>query len=220
MIEAARFNVLPLDIRSGERFNSDIAGRPVLVRGTSQTLYHGMKRLGENTVLNLKNKSHTITAQLEVPDSGANGVIIAQGGSSGGWSLYAKDGQLVYCYNLLGVTRSMVRGNRPIPEGAHEVRAQFAYDGGGTGKGATITLVVDGDRVGAGYLESTIPFTFSLDETMDVGLETGSPVSDEYGPSNNRFSGTVKWVKLDVDSAESDEHIDVEHRLHAAMVRQ
>ena len=122
LIQAARFNVLPLDIRSGERFNPDIAGRPQLLTGTTQTLYGGMKRLNENAVLATKNKSHTITAEIEVSETGANGVVMAQGGTTGGWSLFAKDGILKYCYNVLGIESYTVAADTPLPAGTQEVR--------------------------------------------------------------------------------------------------
>jgi len=138
----------------------------------------------------------------------------------GGWSLYAKDGQLTYCYNLLGIRSYFIRGERVIAAGSHEVRAEFAYDGGGVGKGGTMTLLVDGTRVGEGRIDRTIPYQYSFDETMDVGLETGSPVSSDYGADGNAFSGAVNWVKLEIDVAAPETHIDAAHRVHAAMVRQ
>jgi hypothetical protein len=115
LIEAVKYGVLPLDDRVGERLNPDLAGRPVLIKGNSQLLFGGMGRLSESSVVSIKNKSHAVTAEVVVPDSGAEGVIIAQGGSIGGWSLYAKDGKPKYCYNLLGVQRFYVEGDRPIP---------------------------------------------------------------------------------------------------------
>ena len=146
LLEAGKYNVFPLDDRVYERFNADIAGRPQLIRGNSQLLFGGMGRLTENSILVIKNKSHAVTAQLDVPEAGAGGVIIAQGGSFGGWSLYAKDGRPTYCYNLLGLQRFKIEGDRAIPPGEHQVRMEFAYDGGGLGKGGTATLYIDGDR--------------------------------------------------------------------------
>ena len=141
LIEAIKYNVLPLDDRVAERLNPDLAGRPVLIKGNSQLLFGGMGRLSESSVVNIKNKSHAVTAELVVPESGAEGVIIAQGGSIGGWSLYAKDGKPKYCYNLLGVQRFYVEGDRAIPAGQHQVRMEFAYDGGGLGKGGEVSPV-------------------------------------------------------------------------------
>ena len=135
LIEAARYNVLPLDDRRAERFNPDLAGRPQLVRGKSQLLFGGMGRLSENSILALKNKSHAVTAQIMVPDGGARGVIIAQGGAFGGWVLYLHEGRPAYCYNLFGLQQFKVYGEDPVPAGEHQVRMEFAYDGGGLGKG-------------------------------------------------------------------------------------
>ncbi len=126
LIEAVKYNVLPLDDRRIERFNSDIAGRPVLVKGKTQLLYGGMIRLSENSVLNLKNKSHSVTAEVDVPDGGASGVIIAQGGAFAGWSLYLHQGKPKYCHNLAGLMRFYVEGTEPVPAGnppgAHGIR--------------------------------------------------------------------------------------------------
>ena len=169
LIEATKYNVLPLDDRRVERFNADLAGRPQLIRGTRQLLFGGMGRLTENSVVVLKNKSHAVTAQIVVPDGGAEGVIVAQGGAFGGWSLYLKDGRPAYCYNLFGLQRFKVRGETPVSPGEHQVRMEFAYDGGGLGKGGTATLYVDGAQVGDGRIDATVPMLFSGDETTDVG---------------------------------------------------
>jgi arylsulfatase len=174
-IEVAKYNVFPLDDRRVERFNPDLAGRPQLIRGNSQMLFGGMGRLTENSVVSIKNKSYSVTAEIVVPASGAEGVIIAQGGLTGGWSLYAKDGKLKYCYNLLGVKLSFAEGAAPLPEGQHQVRMEFKYDGGGLAKGGDVSLYVDGSKVGDGRVEVTTPMIFSGDETCDVGSEGGSP---------------------------------------------
>jgi arylsulfatase A-like enzyme len=220
--EARKYNVLPLDDRRVERFNPDLAGRPTLTTGKSQLLFGGMGRLSENTVLNIKNKSHSVSAEIEVSNDGAEGVIVAQGGEFAGWSLYAKDGKPKYCYNLLGVQRFYVEGNSPIPSGTHQVRVEFVYDGGGLGKGGTVFLYLDGEKVGEGRVEASVPMIFSGDETCDVGSDTASPVSDDYTSEGSRFSGTVNWVQIDVDQAAEDlDHlISPEERLHIAMARQ
>jgi arylsulfatase A-like enzyme len=222
LIEAVKYNVLPLDDRRVERFNADLAGRPVLVRGNSQLLFGGMGRLTENTVLVLKNKSHAVTAQIVVPESGADGVMIAQGGAFGGWSLYAKDGRLAYCYNLFGVQRYKVEGEALIPHGEHQVRMEFAYDGGGLAKGGTVTLFLDGEKVGEGRVDATQPMLFSADETTDVGSDSATPVSDDYGPKDSAFTGRVRWVQIDVDEGAEDANhlISPEERLRIAMARQ
>jgi arylsulfatase len=223
LIEAARYNVLPLDDRRAERFNADLAGRPQLIRGSSQLLFGGMGRLTENSVLVLKNKSHSITAQAVVPEGGegeASGVIVAQGGAFGGWSLYAKDGKPKYCYNYLGLERFHVEGDTPIPVGEHQVRMEFAYDGGGLGKGGMVTLYLDGEKVGEGRVEKTIPLIFSADETCDVGSESGSPVSEDYGTRGNEFTGEVKWVQIDIGVEDHDHLVSPEERLKLAMAKQ
>ena len=222
MIEAARHNVLPLDDRRLERFSSELAGRPQLVRGKRQLLFSGMGRLSENSVIVLKNRSHAVTAQVQVPDGGAHGVIIAQGGAFGGWTLYARDGKPAYCYNLMGLRRFKVYGDREIPSGEHQVRVEFAYDGGGLGKGGTATLIVDGATVGEGRIDATVPLIFSGDETTDLGEDTGTPVTDDLGPVGKRFNGRIQWVELDVDEAAEDlDHlVTPEERLRIAMARQ
>ena len=222
MKEARKYNVLPLDDRRVERFDSDIAGRPTLIRGNSQLLFGGMRRLSENATINVKNKSHSITAELVVPNGGAEGVIVSQGGAYAGWSLYLKDGRPTYCYNLFGVQRFHVRGDATLPPGTHQVRLEFAYDGGGLGKGGAVTLYVDGAKCGEGRVEATVPLVFSADETCDVGSDTASPVSDDYTSAGSRFTGTVEWVQIDVDDAAEDlDHlITPEERLQIAMARQ
>jgi arylsulfatase len=223
LAEARKYNVLPLDDRRFERFNPDIAGRPQLVRGTSQLLFGRMGRLSESSVVPLKNKSHSITAQIDVPEEvAANGVIIAQGGAFGGFALYAKDGRPAYCYNLFGLQRFKVYGEDPIPAGEHQVRMEFSYDGGGLGKGGDVRLYVDGEQVGEGRVDGTVPMLFSADETTDVGGDTATPVSDDYGPKDSEFTGSVGWVQLDIDEAAEDvDHlISPEERLRVAMARQ
>jgi arylsulfatase len=222
LIEAAKYNVLPLDDRRVERFNADLAGRPQLIQGKSQLMFGGMGRLSENSVLVTKNKSHAITANLTVPNGSAEGVIIAQGGAFAGWCIYAKGGTPKYCYNLLGLKRFTIEGDRAIPPGDHQIRVEFDYDGGGLAKGATITLYLDGDKVGDGRLDATVPMVFSGDETTDVGHDAGTGVSDEYATGDNEFTGTVHWVQIDIDeNAEDFDHlITAEERWRVAMARQ
>jgi arylsulfatase A-like enzyme len=222
LIEAGKYNVLPLDDRRFERFNPDLAGRPQLVRGTSQLLFGRMGRLSENSVVANKNKSHSITAQIDVPETGANGVIIAQGGAFGGFALYAKDGKPAYCYNLFGLQRFKVYGEDPIPAGEHQVRMEFTYDGGGLGKGGDVKLFVDGEQVGEGRVDNTVPMLFSADETTDVGSDTATPVSDDYGSLDSAFTGNVRWVQIDIDAAaeDTDHLITPEERMRVAMARQ
>jgi arylsulfatase len=222
LIEAAKYNVLPLDDRRAERFNADLAGRPQLIRGNRQLLFGGMDRLTENSVVVLKNKSHAVSAQIVVPDAGAEGVIIAQGGAFGGWTLYAKDGKPAYCYNLFGLQRFKVVGDSAIPPGEHQVRIEFTYDGGGLGKGGDVALFVDGDKVADGRVDGTVPMLFSGDETTDVGSDTATPVTDDLAPDETKFNGRVLWVELDTvdDAVDADHLITADERLRVAMARQ
>jgi len=222
LLEAVKYQVLPMEDRLEVRFDPDVAGRPSLIRGNSQMLFSGMGRLTENCVVNIKNKSHAITAQLEVPESGACGVIVAQGAEIGGWSLYVKDGKPAYCYNFLGLRLFKVYGEQQIPPGDHQVRMEFAYDGGGLAKGGTVSLFLDGTRVGQGRVENTQPMIFSADETTDVAVDSGTAVSDDYGPKSNEFSGRVRWVQIDLEKAadDADHLISPEERLRVAMARQ
>jgi arylsulfatase len=222
VLEASKYNVFPLDDRRVERFNSDLAGRPTLIQGNSQIIFGGMSRLTEASVVNIKNKSHAITAQIDIPDSGADGVIIAQGGAFGGWVLYANRGVPAYCYNLFGLRQFKVYGDTKIPAGEHQVRAEFAYDGGGLAKGGTATLYLDGDKVGEGRVDGTQPMLFSADETTDVGSDTATPVSDDYTPHSSVFTGRIDWVQIDLgeDAADADHFITPDEKLRVAMSRQ
>ena len=222
MDEARKYNVLPLDDRRFERFNSDIAGRPQLIAGDSQLLFGGMGRLSENSVINTKAKSHSVTAKVDIPDRGAEGVIIAQGGAFAGWSIYLNGGKPMYCHNLFGLQRFKVAGDRPVPTGTHQIRMEFAYDGGGLGKGGTVSLFIDGAKTGEGRVEATVPVQYSADETCDVGSDTASPVSDDYTSEGSRFTGTIDWVQIDIDAAAEDvDHlISPDERFRIAMAKQ
>jgi hypothetical protein len=221
LIEAAKYNVLPLDDRVFERFNADIAGRPQLIKGKSQMLFGGMHRLSEGSTIVTKNKSYSLTAEIEVPESGADGVIVAMGAGIGGWSLYAKEGKLKHCYNFFGIEHYFAEGQQAIPAGKHQVRMEFTYDGGGLAKGGSVSLYVDGQKDGEGRVERTVPMIFGTD-TCDVGSDAGSPVSPDYEPKDNAFSGTVNWVQIDIDEkAEDLDHlITPEERYKVAMARQ
>jgi arylsulfatase len=221
-LEASKYNVFPLDDRKGERANPDLAGRPMVVHGNTQLLFPGMRRVQENSVITTKNKSHSVTADIEVPASGAKGVIVAQGGAMGGWSLYAHEGRLKYFYNLLGVKHFAVTASTRLAPGEQQVRMEFDYDGGGLGKGATVSLYVDGRKIGEGRVERTHLFIFALDETTEVGCDLGEPVSLDYGARGNEFNGKVNWVQIDIDAAakDIDHKLGAEQRYHLAMARQ
>ncbi len=221
MEEARRHNVLPLDDRRVERFDPGMAGRPQVVRGNSQVLFGGMGRLTEATVINVKNRSHAVTAQVDLPAAGARGVVISQGGEFGGWSLYLAAGRPAYCHNLMGLQRFTVRADREVPPGTHEVRMAFEYSGGGLGKGGVVRLFIDGEQVGEGAIPATVPLVYSMDETTDVGHDTASPVSDEYTPEESALQGRVDWVRIDVDDAvHADQEIPPEERLRIILARQ
>jgi arylsulfatase len=220
LIEATRFNVLPMDDRTAERFDPGMAGRPTLIRGNSQLFFAGMGRLSENSVVSIKNKSFSVTAEVDVPTDGAEGVIIAQGGRFGGWSFYVKDGKAKFVYNVLGIQAFVTAADAPVPEGTHQVRVEFAYDGGGLAKGGDVTLYHDGTAVGTGRVEATQPIVFSADETTDIGYESGTTVTDDYTARDSRFTGRINWVQIDVGTDDHDHFIDPEERLRIAMARQ
>jgi arylsulfatase len=182
-----------------------------------------MSRLTEATVLNVKNVSHAVAADIEVPEGGGSGVIIAQGGAFGGWSLYLRhDGVPVYCYNLMGLALTKVAGSAALSAGTHRVVMSFVYDGGGPARGGNITLSVDGETVAEGRLERSVPLVFSLDETCDVGLDSGLAVSDDYTAHDSAFTGSVKTVLIELADGEADfnDLIDPQLRLTLALARQ
>ncbi|HET6752337.1 MAG TPA: arylsulfatase [Jiangellaceae bacterium] len=219
LIEAVKYNVLPLDDRRYERINAELAGRPELVTGQSQLLFPGM-RVNEWSALNMKNKSHSVTAQITVPDDGGEGVIVAQGGKVGGWALYVHDGNLKYCVNFFGIEQFFAESTEPLPPGDHQVRMESSYDGDGLAKGADITLYVDGQSVGTGRAERTIPMAFSADEGLEIGQDLGSPSSPDYGARGNEFNGTIAWVQLDAGTDDQDHLITPEERFNLAMAKQ
>jgi arylsulfatase A-like enzyme len=208
LIEAAKHQVFPLDDRVTERENPTVAGRLDLLGPRRSVTYRGgMSRFTEETTPNVKNRSHQITADIEVTDDLAEGVVVAQGGRFGGWSLYFLDGHPCYVYNYLGLARYRVRAELPLPRGRHEVRMRFRYDGGGLGRGGTVELAVDGQECASGRVEQTIPYYFSFDETLDVGVDLSTPVTDDYPTVDNRFTGVVHSVRIDLDG---DEEPDVD----------
>ncbi len=199
LTEAAKYQVLPIDDRSVERMDAAVAGRPDLMGGrTSLTLYPGAVAMAENAFINVKNRSHTITATVDVPRGGAEGVIVAQGGRFSGWSLYFTKGRPAYAYNWLGRAIYKVVGPEPLPEGPATIRLDFTYDGGGRGKGGLAVLSVNGRTVAEGRVEQTIPNVFSPDEGATVGVDEETVVSDDYRERNNRFTGRLGKIVIDV----------------------
>ena len=220
LIEATKYNVIPLDDRGAERLEPSLAGRPTLIRGNSQLFFPGMGRLSENSVVSIKNKSFSVTADVETADDETSGVIIAQGGRFGGWALYAKGGKAKFVYNVLGIHQFPVESERPIPAGNHQIRMEFTYDGGGLAKGGDVTLYYDGEPVGSGRVGATQPMIFSADETTDIGYESGTTVTSDYTARTSRFTGKIAWVQLDLGTDDNDHYIDPEERLRIAMARQ
>jgi arylsulfatase len=213
MKEAEEHHVLPIDDRVFERALAEMVGRPDFMgKRTSLTLAEGMTGMMENAFISVKNKSKTITAEVEVPAGGANGTILAQGGRFGGWSLYVKDGIPAYDYNFLGMQRSSVAASKPLVPGKATIRFDFAYDGGGLGKGGTGTLYVNDEKVAEGRIEHTQAMIFSADETADVGIDLGTPVVEAIGSeAKSKFTGKIPKVTIEVkemkkaDAAEAAE---------------
>jgi arylsulfatase len=198
-LKEARVNhVLPLDDRSFERLNPAVAGRPDLMAGrTSLTLQSGMGSLGENAFINTKNRSFNIAADVELA-ARAKGAILAQGGRFGGYSLYLKDGKPTFTYNFLGLTRTTIGSTKALGAGKAKIRFEFAYDGGGPGKGGKATLFVNGKQEATGHVERTEPGVYSLDETADVGRDPATPVVEDYGVDLGTLTGKVNQVTVEV----------------------
>jgi hypothetical protein len=199
MKEAVKYNVLPIDDRVIERVNPKIAGRPDLMGDrASLTLGEGMKGMAENVFISTKNRSYAITADVEIPKGGASGVILAQGGRVGGFSLYFKAGKPIFHYNYLGMQRFTIASPQAVPAGKATIRFEFAYDGGGLGKGGVGTIYVNDKKVAEGRIERTQPMIFSADETADVGVDDAMPVTEDYKQGDNAFTGKIHTVKIDV----------------------
>jgi arylsulfatase len=200
LVEAKKYRVLPIDDRVIERANAKLAGRPDLMGDrTSLTLHDGMKGMSENVFINIKNRSHTITAEVEIPAAGANGAVLVQGGRFGGWALYFKDGKPSYTYNLLGMRSFTVSAPQALPAGKATVRLDFVYAGGGMGKGGDATLSVNGTKVAEGRIAATQPIIFSADETADVGVDDATPVVESVGHGRaSRFTGKIGKVTVEL----------------------
>ncbi len=198
--QAAKYHVLPMDDRVFERTDPAAVGRPTLMGGrTSVTLAEGMTGMMESAFVDVKNRSMTLTAEVEVPQGGGNGTILAQGGRFGGWSLYVKDGFPAFDYNFLGLQRSTVAASTRLAPGKSTIRFEFAYDGGGPAKGGSATLSVNGQKLAEGRIEHTQPAIFSADETADVGIDLGTPVVEAIGSeARSRFTGRIPKVTVEV----------------------
>jgi len=198
--EAIKYNVLPLDDRTFERFNAAIAGRPDLMGDRkSLTLYEGMTGMMENAFINVKNRSHTIIAEVEIPQGGGEGVILCQGGRFAGWSLYMKDGRVSYVHNWVGKERYTITASQSLPPGKVTIRYEFAYEGGDKpGMGGKGTIFINGKKVAEGRIEKTTPFVFSADETADVGVDEATPVTEAYKERHNEFTGKIEKITIEL----------------------
>lgn len=199
MTEGAKYHVLPIDPRYVERFNAEIAGRPDLMGGTtSMTLYEGMSLPGPDALINTKNKSFTIVSDIEPPaGKSAEGVLLANGGLTGGWVLYTRAGKPVFDWNYIGQEHFPVTSSKALTSGKHVVKYEFSYDGGKEfGKGGTSRLYIDDALVGEAKVPRTPPFAYSIDG-MDVGRDVASSVSDQYPEGDrNRFNGRIVKVVI------------------------
>jgi arylsulfatase len=221
MKEAVKYNVLPLDDRKLERFNAALVGRPDLMAGrTSMTVYEGMTGMSENVFINTKNRSHTVTAEVQIPKGGAKGVILAQAGRFGGWSLYLKNGKPTYAYNFLGLKRFSIAAKQSLPVGRATIRYEFAYDGGSIGKGGTGTLFVNGKKVAKGRIENTQGIIFSVEEGTDVGQDGETPVVEDYGiPAPYKFTGKIDKVTIDLKKMTQTEKTEENKRREKAALK-
>lgn len=198
LTEAKKYNVLPLDDRFVER--ADPSLRPSLIEGRNQFLYYsGTAHVPEDSAAPTKNRSHTIIATIDVPKTGSpDGALVANGGTSSGFSIYIKNGKPTYAYNWFTEERTVVRSSESVKPGRNVIKADFHYDGGGLGKGGTVTLYLNDKKVGEGRVPKTVPARFSASEAFDTGLDSGSPVSEEYA-SPFKFPGTVDKVEIDIE---------------------
>jgi len=217
--EGVKYQVLPLDDRMEERIIASAVGRPDLMAGrTSLTLHQGMIGMSENVFISLKNMSHVITAELEIPKNGANGVIIAQAGRFGGWSLYLKDGKPNYTYNWLGLQRYTVSAKQALPAGKGTLRFEFAYDGGGIGKGGAGTILFNGKAIATGRIDHTQCCIFSADEGADVGADEGTPVTEAYKVPF-KFTGTINSVIVEQKEMKKADRDDAAQARKAAALK-
>jgi arylsulfatase len=197
--EAIKNHVFPIDDRRVERFNAETAGRPDLMGSrTSLTLYEGMTGLAENVFINNKTKNYTITSDVELKDGNTNGVIISQAGRFGGWTLYMKGGKVHHEYNFFGLEKTNIASAKSLSAGKHEIKYEFIIDAPKPGSGGKCILYVDGTKVAEGYIPKTEPFAYSGDEGVDVGVDNETNVSNDYKEGDNKFTGKIKKVTVDI----------------------
>jgi hypothetical protein len=204
MKEAVKNHVLPIDDRVLERMNAATAGRPDLMAGrTTLTVYEGMTGMSENVFINTKNRSYTITAEVEIPEGGANGVILAQAGRFGGWSLYMQDGKPVYTYNFVGIQRFNIGASQSLSAGKATIRYEFISDGPGMGRGGMGTIFVNSQKLAEGRIEHTQCCVYSADEGADVGVDEGTPVTEDYKERDNKFTGRIHRITIELQDMKS-----------------
>jgi arylsulfatase len=197
-VEAAKYSVLPLDWRGTIRFNAEAMGRPSIVRGRTRLEYFaGMTGLPDAASPEMLNKSWTITAEVDLPDGKTSGMIVTHGGLEGGYGLYLRDGKPTFVYNYLALERPTFVGQDALPKGKATIVVDFAYDGGGMGKGGTVTMTANGKKVAGGRLERTVPVQFSIGEGLDIGMDGGSPVDFTY-TLPFKFTGTIHKVTIEL----------------------
>ncbi len=193
--EAVKNHVYPIDDRRVERFNAAIAGRPdVMGTRTSLTMYEGMTGIMENVFINIKTKNYTIISDIELNVGKSNGVIIAQAGRFGGWSLFMKEGKVYHEYNFFGIERTKIASSESLTAGKHEIKYEFVIDAPKPGSGGKCILYLDGAKVAEGHIPKTVPFIYSGDEGVDVGMDNETNVSNDYKEGNNKFTGKIKKV--------------------------
>ncbi len=194
--QATKYNVLPLDPNKVTRM--DVRNRPSMTLGRTEfTYYDNMTRIPEGTAPDFKNKSHSITAEIEVTDGDNDGMLVTQGGRFGGWALYVLDGKPVYTYNVANLERYNIASPEKLQPGKYTIRYDFEYDGGGPGKGGTGTLYVNNNRVASGKIDRTMGYRISLDETFDIGSDAGEPVSETYKVPFD-FQGKLNKVTINL----------------------
>jgi hypothetical protein len=197
--EATKNHVFPIDDRRAERFSAEIAGRPDLMGSrTALTVYEGMMGISENAFINTKGHNYTITSEVELKDANTNGVIIAQAGRFGGWSLYMKGGKAHHDYNFFGLEHTNIASAKALGAGKHEIKYAFVVDDKKPGAGGKCMLYIDGQKVAEGQIPKTQPFAFSADEGVDVGVDNETNVSNDYKERENKFTGKIKKVTVDI----------------------
>jgi arylsulfatase len=198
--EAKKYNVYPFDSSFAQRFAANL--RPSITRGRSTfTYFPGTIRIPEGSAPETKNRDFTIMADVEIPESGAEGVLATIGGRFGGWGLLVMDGKAEFDYAFGNQKKDKTRivSKEKLAPGKHTIKLEFKYNGPGLGKGGVGTLLVDGLEVAQGKIDRTTPFRFSLDETFDIGQDTGTPVIEEYEAKMPfKFTGVLKKVVIEL----------------------